>query len=59
MTETPQRYFRVTIDNRASCICATRADVDDLLDGSESAAQITEVFMTVSEYEKLPEFEGF
>lgn len=57
-SETPQRYFRVTVDNRASCICATRAEVDDLLDGGDSA-EITEVFMTASEYEKLPEFEGF
>lgn len=51
-----KRYVKITYDG-APCICEPR-DVDDMLDGCDGAT-IEDVWMTVDEYEALPEFQGW
>ena len=59
--EQPRTYYRVTWLG-CTCICETRAEVEDLLDDEEntSAGGVTveEIEMLESEYLKLPEFQG-
>jgi hypothetical protein len=60
--EQPRTYYRVTWLG-CTCVCETRAEVDDLLDDEENTAAaggvtVEEISMLPSEYEKLPEFQG-
>jgi hypothetical protein len=56
----PERYVRVKLKGTKGpvCICEP-GDVKDFCDGGEDEYEFEDVYMTQSEVEALPEFEGF